>query len=289
MNKDLTIVFSSYQSQHLLEGFLKEFDGKYKIIIIENSLDKSIKKKLESKFKNVEVIIPNKNLGLAKSYNLGIKKAKTKFIFLNNPDMIIKNQSIKNLIACAKKIKKFGAISPAYRNQKIFKNYEVFSKKKINKSALFKKFKIIEVDLLDNNFLVDKKQIRNSLFDENYFLYFETFDFTHNLAKQGKKIYVVKKIRFHHLGSSLRSEYKNLIIKTRSFHYSWSKFYYLKKNFNYFFALRKILPNIFQSIKKILIGIIKLDFRLVQLSLLELLGIFSGILYLKSFYRPKNT
>ena len=28
MNKDLTIVFSSYQSQHLLEGFLKEFDGK---------------------------------------------------------------------------------------------------------------------------------------------------------------------------------------------------------------------------------------------------------------------
>ena len=289
MNKDLTIVFSSYQSQHLLEGFLKEFDGKYKIIIIENSLDRSIKKKLESKFKKVEVIIPNKNFGLAKSYNLGIKKAKTKFIFLNNPDMIIKNQSIKNLIACAKKIKKFGAISPAYRNQKIFKNYEVFSKKKINKSALFKKFKIIEVDLLDNNFLVDKKQIRNSLFDENYFLYFETFDFTHNLAKQGKKIYVVKKIRFHHLGSSLRSEYKNLIIKTRSFHYSWSKFYYLKKNFNYFFALRKILPNIFQSIKKILIGIIKLDFRLVQLSLLELLGIFSGILYLKSFYRPKNT
>ncbi len=289
MNKDLTIVFSSYQSQHLLEGFLKDFDGKYKIIIIENSLDRSIKKKLESKFKSVEVIIPNKNLGLAKSYNLGIKKAKTKFIFLNNPDMIIKNQSIKNLIACAKKIKKFGAISPAYRNQKIFKNFEVFSKKKINKSALFKKFKIIEVDLLDNNFLVDKKQIQNSLFDENYFLYFETFDFTRNLAKQGKKIYVVKKIRFHHLGSSLRSEYKNLIIKTRSFHYSWSKFYYLKKNFNYFFALRKILPNIFQSIKKILIGIIKLDFRLVQLSLLELLGIFSGILYLKSFYRPKNT
>ena len=41
---------------------------------------------------------------------------------------------------------------------------------------------------------------------------------------------------------------------------------------------RKILPNIFQSIKEILIGIIKLDFRLVQLSLLELLGIFSGIL-----------
>ena len=39
-----------------------------------------------------------------------------------------------------------------------------------------------------------KGHIPVSLFDENYFLYFETFDFTHNLAKQGKKIYVVKNI-----------------------------------------------------------------------------------------------
>ena len=53
MNKDLTLVFSSYQSQHLLKKILLKFDRKYKIIIIENSLDKNIKKFLENKFKNV--------------------------------------------------------------------------------------------------------------------------------------------------------------------------------------------------------------------------------------------
>ena len=89
MNKELTLVFSSYQSQHLLKKILAQFDNKYKIIIIENSLDFKIKKFLEKKFKSVEVIIPKKNLGLAKSYNLGIKKAKTKFVFLNNPDIDI--------------------------------------------------------------------------------------------------------------------------------------------------------------------------------------------------------
>ena len=43
MNKDLTLVFSSYQSKHLLQKILKRFQNKYKTIIIENSLDIKIK------------------------------------------------------------------------------------------------------------------------------------------------------------------------------------------------------------------------------------------------------
>jgi GT2 family glycosyltransferase len=121
MNKELTIVFSSYQSQHLLIKLLKQLHKKYKILIIENSLDRKIKKNLEKKFSGIEVIIPNKNLGLAKSFNLGIKKSKTKFVFLNNPDIKIKNQAIKDLITVSKKIKNFGIISPTYKIQKIYK------------------------------------------------------------------------------------------------------------------------------------------------------------------------
>lgn len=288
MNKDLTIVFSSFQSQHLLINLLKQFSNEYKIIIVENSLDISVKRLLEQKFNNVSVVIPKQNLGLAKSYNLGIKKAKSRFVFLNNPDIIISNQSVKKLLNCAKKIKNFGAISPAFKEEKIYKNYEIFNKKKIHKTKLFKDYKIYEVDLLDNNFLIDKHQIRSSLFDESYFLYFETLDFTFNLNKKGKKLYVVKSIRFHHLGSSLKDKYKYLVLKTRSFHYNWSKFYYFKKNFSYFFAIRKSTPNIIKAIKKIIIGSVKFDLRLISLSLIELMGIFSGIFFLKSFYRPKN-
>jgi GT2 family glycosyltransferase len=289
MNNDLTLVFSSYQSRKLLEKILFQFQNKYKTIIIENSLDIKIKILLEKKFKNTEVIIPKENLGLAKSYNLGIKKAKTKFVFLNNPDMEISSQSIKNLIFCANKIKNFGAISPIFKNEKTYKNYKIFKEKKVNKSKLFKKFKIVEVDLLDNNLFINKKIIKNNLFDENYFLFFETFDFTKNLKKKGKKLFAVKKIKFNHLGaSSLPDKFDNLVKKTRSFHYNWSKFYYLKKNFNYFYALKKIFPNIVRAIKKIIINFLKLDFYNVKLNLLELYGIFTAILFFKSFFRPKN-
>ena len=118
-NKSVTLVFSSYQSGALLKKVIKKLPSSYKILVIENSLNKKIKNILEKSFKNVEVIIPKENLGLARSYNLGIKKAKTKYVFLNNPDLEIKNDSIKKLIKCAESIKKFGIISPTYRNEKI--------------------------------------------------------------------------------------------------------------------------------------------------------------------------
>lgn len=289
MNKDLTIVFSSYQSQHFLKKNLKQLKDKYKIIVIENSLDLKIKKKFEAEFKNVSVIIPKKNLGLAKSYNLGIKKAKTQFVFLNNPDIKIKNQAIKDLITCAKKIKNFGIISPTYKIQKIYKNYEIIKIKKKTTSKVFKKFDIVEVDLIDNNFLVNKNKLGKTIFDENFFLYFETIDFTKNLQKKGKKLFVAKKIKFHHYGSSsLPKSFSNLVSKTRAFHYNWSKFYYFKKNFSYIYALKKTVPSIVKITKNLSINLVKLDLVNLKINILELSGIFSAIFCFRPYYRPTN-
>ena len=88
---------------------------KFKIIIIENSLDKNLKIKIENKYKNTKVIIPNKNLGIAAGYNIGIIKSKTKYIYLNCPDMSITNNSINELVRCAERLKKFGLIAPNYK------------------------------------------------------------------------------------------------------------------------------------------------------------------------------
>lgn len=289
MNKDLTLVFSSYQSLNLLKKILKQFHNKYKTIIIENSLDKKIKNYLEKNFNNTKVIIPKENLGLAKSYNIGIKKADTKFVFLNNPDMEISNKAIKDLIFCAKKIKNFGAISPIFENEKIYKNYKILKRKKKINTSFYKRFKIEEVDLLDNNLFIDKKIVGKNFFDENYFLFFETFDFVHQLKLKGKKLFTIKEIKFKHFGSSsLPKKYENLVKKTRSFHYNWSKFYFLKKNFGYLHAFNKVFPNVIRGVKKIIINTLKLNFKEVYLNLLELYGLIISIFLLKSFYRPKK-
>ena len=289
MNKLITLVFSAYQSHHLLPNILRKLDKNFKIIVIENSLDNKLKKNLENKFKNVEVIIPKENLGLAKTYNLGIQKAKTKYVFLNNPDHEISNQNIKQLFECANKIKKFGIISPTYKDEKIYKNYEIYNPKYNNKSALFKKYGIVEVDIIDNCFFINKNNIKRNFFDEKFFLYFETFDFCKNLKKKGKKLYVCKKIKYHHAGaSSVNKKFDTIVNLTRAFHYNWSKFYFFKKNYNYLYAIKKILPNFIKSIKKILLSLIKFDKKNLISGLNEIYGILTAIIFFKSFYRPKN-
>jgi len=287
MNNSLTIIFNAYFSKKNLYRVLKNLK-KYKVIVIENSLDTELKIKLEKKYKNVKVVIPKENLGVAKGYNLGIKLAKTKYIFLNNPDLEITNQSIDKLILCAQKIKKFGIIAPIYNNEKIHKNYSNHQIKLNSKSIFFKKYKITSVNWIDFNYLVNKKEINQNLFDENYFLYFENLDFCLNLKRKNKDLLVLKKIKFkHHHSKSTDIKYKNIVILTRAWHYNWSKFYYYRKNFNYIYALTKILPNLTRAIKKIIINIVKLNKFNIYLSVIEVYGIISSIFCLKSFYRPK--
>ena len=281
MLKNLTIIFNAYFSQQSLIKVLKNLKN-FKIIIIENSLQQKIKTELEKKYKNVNVIIPSHNLGLAKGYNLGISKAKTKYVFLNTPDMLIKSRSIKKLLTLSKKIKKLGIISPRYDDEKNFKNY-IINKNSSDKGQL------LLVDSIDNNFLINKKLVKNNLFDENYFLYFETVDFCLNLKRNGLKLFVAKNVFFKHFHSrSVDKKYDKIVKKIRAWHYNWSKFYYYRKNFNYIYAITKILPNFYQSIKNFIINFFKLDFFKSKLNLIEIYGIISAVMCLKSFYRAKK-
>ena len=54
---NFSVVIVSFKSFHLIEKHIKAVGEKQQIIIIENSLDKSLKEKLEKIYSNVEVII----------------------------------------------------------------------------------------------------------------------------------------------------------------------------------------------------------------------------------------
>lgn len=128
MNKELTIVFNSYYSEKQLFRIIKKIKL-FKILIIENSLKQNLKTKLEKKFKNVEVIIPKKNLGVAKACNLALKKTNTKYLFLNNPDIDISISSINKLLNFAKKIKNLASFHLHITMRKFLKIIVLMKKK----------------------------------------------------------------------------------------------------------------------------------------------------------------
>ena len=286
-----TIVFLSFHSETHVRRLISSIEKKYPIIVIENSLNIKLKKELEEKFDNVKVIIPPKNIGISAGYNLGIKESKTNFVKLTSVDINLPNKSLEDLEDCVSKIKDFAILAPTYDDETIYKNYTIWNSENLDDNftdETFKKYNIKEVDFAENDFIISKKNFSDiGFFDENIFMYYETMDLCKRARAADKKIYVSQKIKFTHYGSqSVSSKFSDQYYLNRSWHYNWSKFYYFKKNFGYFLALKKVCPNFLRSLKRLLIS--KIYNKKIEYSLrkAELSGIMTSVFNKPSDYRP---
>jgi GT2 family glycosyltransferase len=286
-----TIVFLSFHSGTHIKRLISSIEKKYPIIVIENSLDVELKNELEGKYDNVKVIIPSKNIGISAGYNLGIRESRTNFVKLTSADIYLTNKCLEDLEDCISKIKNFAILGPTYDDETIYKNYRIWKPGKITTSftdKVFEEYKVTEVDFVENDFVISKKDFKDlGFFDENIFMYYETMDLCKKVRTANKKIYICKKIKFTHYGaSSVNLKFSDQYSLNRSWHYNWSKFYYFKKNFGYFFAIRKIYPNFLRSIKKMIICKIYRKKKEYLSHKNELLGILTSIFNRSSTYRP---
>jgi len=284
MNKLLTIVIISYKSKKLILFHLKKLNKNFKIIIVENSNDKSLKEIINKKYKNVEVYL-KKNIGYGRAVNFAAKKIKTKYFISMNPDTIIYTNTFKNLMNAAVHIKKFGVIGPIHKNlKKKYKNKFFIEQKKIEAPVM----------LFDT-------QTFNKIkgFDENIFLYYEDNDYFKKCNSLDQKLYLITGSYYNH--SKPQKYNKSLNVKSSSFsnineknssylvggwHGQWSKFYYLKKYNGFFNALIKCAPsvilNLIQLIIYSLINPAKAKYKYFKIE-----GFVCSLIGLPSFKRSK--
>ena len=203
---NITFIIVSFKSEKIIDDCLKSLPKNSKIIVIENSNNYNLKKSLELKYDNIEVLISENN-GMGASNNLGILKSETKFAYVLNPDVKFKKDTFENLIAAAVKITDFAILTPINSDIK-FPNFKILKQNKnINDS-------IISVDSIDGfSMLINKEKfINQKFFDENIFLYLENDDFCKRLRSNNENIYVVPKSKIHHLGGKAvdpRYDYEN--------------------------------------------------------------------------------
>lgn len=280
----ITIVFLSFHSEHHIRRHLLEIDIKFPIIVVDNSLNFQFKKEIEEQYKNVEVIIPDRNLGFAAGMNLGIKFSKTNYVFINSPDVIISNNSIEKLVNKISLIDNFALLGPTYLDESVNKNYH-----ELENCNNYKNLNLKEVKWIDNNFIINKSEINKiGFFDEDFFMYYENFDLCYRILKNKKKMYVCSDIKFIHQGTNSTDQKFNLEVQlSKSWHYSWSKYFFFKKHYGIFFALKKIIPNFIRSIKKIFYyNILRKNKFRARLAAAELAGIINAILCKSSNFRP---
>jgi N-acetylglucosaminyl-diphospho-decaprenol L-rhamnosyltransferase len=267
--EDFTFVIVSYRSEDLIFNCLNHLPIESSKIVIENSGNTDLKYKLEKKYKNINCHVMKENLGYGKGNNYGIKKAKTEYIFIINPDVILNLKKIYQIIDILKKEK--------FTIAGFLEKRDGFD---------FKKKKVLEKDFVKGfAMILNKKKIQN-FFDENIFLYLEEIDLCKRVKnKKGRIILLNTKIT--HLGGASHGKKFDLEIeKSRHWHWMWSKFYFNRKHRNYLYALIITLPNFISSLIKLaLFKILKKEKKYEKYKM-RFNGLLNAYLKKKSFYRP---
>ena len=129
-----------------------------------------------------------------------------------------------------------------------------------------------------------------SIFDENFFLFFEEFDLCKYLKKNGEKVYSSSKLIVNHFGFQSSTDSTNEIdlIKLRNWHYMWSYFYYHKKNDGYLNALKVSLGKLMRSFFKLILFTLILNKKKRINYLYRFLGLLNSIMGKKSSFRINN-
>ncbi len=245
--QNLTIVIVTLKSESVIHQCIKSIDKEIPIIVVENSNNEKFKNDLETRYSNLKCILSKTNLGMGAANNKGIKAAKTDYVYILNPDVTLKSDTLEKIFFSSKEISEFSILTPINSNL----NFPNWKKKslKIN----FDDHKPLQVDSVDGfSMLLNKKNFKENIyFDENIFLFLENDDLCLRTNKAGGTIFILPTAQINHIGAkSADLKFVDEIELSRNWHWIWSKFYFNKKHFGIFKAFYECLPTYVSAILK---------------------------------------
>ncbi len=218
---DLSIIIVSWNvkdklRENLAALYKSEGDFKLEIFVVDNNSGDGSAAMVAADFPNVRLIANADNLGFAKANNQAIKSVSGKFILLLNPDMRVRPDTLKNILAWAennsqatvcgcklvnekgdvvKQIRRF----PGFWDQLMItlKVPHVFPS--VVNGYLGSGFDYSQAAKVDSIrgafFLINREQykkisgLEQPLLDERYFIWFEEVDFCREVYKLGGEVW----------------------------------------------------------------------------------------------------
>ena len=288
--KNLSVIIVSFHSQEVIHHCIKSIPSEIKIIVVENSGDKTVKSILENRYKNVECILSSENVGMGAGNNLGLSYVKTDFAFILNPDVVLENNTIDEIIIGSNYLDFFGLIAPVSKNPN-YPNYKLYKQKFLSTNDKAP----IRVKSVDGfSMILNIKKLKqyedfkdNKFFDENFFMYLENDDLCKRINDKKEKIYIVPKSKINHLGGqAVSKKYNEQIELSRNWHWVWSKFYFNKKHKGILLATINGAPSFLSALIKFCIYSL-LSNKKKDIYFQRASGYFNALVGKKSYYRPK--
>jgi GT2 family glycosyltransferase len=285
--QNLSIVIVTFRSEEVIHECIKSIDKDIKIIVVENSNNAQFKEELETAYNNVSCLLSSHNLGMGVGNNIGIKKTETDFVLILNPDVILEQTTINELITASQKIASFAILAPISSDIN-YPNYKLENNKKIiikDESP----FKVKSVDgfaMLFNKKRLDKI-IHENYFDENFFMYLENDDLCKRIIDAKEDIYITPTSKIKHLGGkAVDNKYKEEVEFARNWHWIWSKFYFNKKHYGYSIAFIKGFPKLLSNLINYIFYSLVQNKNKQKIYFNRASGFISAAVNKKSWYRP---
>lgn len=256
---DVSIILVNYNTKELtsncIKSILQQTRGiSFEIIVVDNaSIDGS--KEIFEKDHNITYIYNKKNLGFGNANNIGLTKAKGKYIFLLNSDTYLLNNAIYHFWLFAESSKpNIACIGSVLYDPQLnintseveFPTFKRILKASLNKFTFFKappKY----INLYENaNFPLEVEAIigadifikrsviaKYGLFDPKIFMYCEEIDLQKRYSEHGYKSVLINTPQIVHLEGQSSKKFT----AERNIMFTNGIFYYLHKHNNKFYYL----------------------------------------------------
>lgn len=222
----LSIIILNYKQKGLTKQCVKGIINtspnlNYEIFIIDNNSNDNCIEGLKEKIKNphLKFIQSDKNKGMGAGNNLGIKKAKGKYILILNPDVAVFRGDLEKMYEYMETHPETGAlgaklITPAKELQYscfqfptplklISRRINLPFAKKIQTSyqmADWNHSETREVNWVQGSCMLVRKDLidKVGMFDERYFMYLEDTDWCHRFWQAGYKVVYYPEVSLVH-------------------------------------------------------------------------------------------
>jgi len=219
----LSIVIVNFNAGQFLLDCLESLekaspDLELDIWVVDNaSIDGSIDE-AQRKFPNINYILNSENLGFGNANNIALKRVKTEYILLLNPDCYVSAKTLKFMLEYMKTHEEVGGATCKveqpdgaidWASHRGFPTpwasflYFVLGNDSLYHLTNRDMGKVHEVDAISGAFFMTRKSVLNKvgLFDEDYFLYAEDIDLCFRIKQAGFKImYIPDVVVLHHKG-----------------------------------------------------------------------------------------
>ena len=285
--QNLTIVIVTLKSEEVIHNCIKSINQNIPIIVVENSNNHVFKEGLENRYENLKCILSKSNLGMGAGNNIGIKEAKTEYVLILNPDVILEKNTIEELFFSSTKLSDFTILAPL---EKQIINFGFSNKKKILRENIGDA--PFQVDFVDGfAMLINKNKFKEKFyFDESFFMYLENNDLCRRIKDEGGSIFIVPLSQVNHLSAkTVNIKFADEIELSRNWHWIWSKFYFNKKHYGFLQAFKGGIITYFSSIFKFLFYSLVNKQMKKKIYFNRASGFFNALLSKPSWYRPALT